>query len=108
MIERPLIDKLYKENILVINKQSDGTFLLTEGCNEHYSVKLTKDELSQLGTELIAMAADTSMDTGTALKMVIKLAKYFVAEGSDTPEEVAKQIEAIEVVSGIQYSNPHY
>ena len=103
-----MIDKLYKENILVIKRESDGTFLLKEGHTGHYSVKLTKDELSQLGTELIAMAADTSMDAGTALKMVIKMAKYFVAEGSDTPEEVAKQIEAIEVVSGISYSNPHY
>jgi hypothetical protein len=39
-----------------IDKNDDGTFTMTEGCDGYYRVELSKDQLIQLGNELIAFA----------------------------------------------------
>lgn len=39
-----------------IDKNDDGTFTVTEGCDGCYCVDLSKEQLIKLGEELIALA----------------------------------------------------
>lgn len=56
MSKQPILDKVFEADVCFINKESDGTFTIIDGCDHYYSLNLNKVELLQLAAELIELA----------------------------------------------------
>jgi ribosomal protein L5 len=48
-----ILDKLGYEQIFNISKEENDIFKIREGCDNYFSVNLTKEEVLQLAQELI-------------------------------------------------------
>ena len=51
-----ILEVIADARVFRILKNSDGSFDLIEGCDNHFSVLFTKEQIVQLGKELIALA----------------------------------------------------
>lgn len=53
-----ILDRLKEDRIFGIDKNDDGTFTLTELCDEYFDTKLTPAELMQLTVEIRQLLND--------------------------------------------------
>ena len=53
-----ILDALSSCNVLDIEKLEDGKYRLWEGCDSYYFIDLTKEEIKDLGQELIKMVTE--------------------------------------------------
>ena len=57
MLEYPTVLAGLSDNrVLKIEREEDGRFRVSEGCDEYFSARLTPEQLAALGRELIEMA----------------------------------------------------
>lgn len=54
--DESVLNYLDSERVLTITRNDDGTFNVTEHCDDFFGVDLTADELRELAAELIALA----------------------------------------------------
>lgn len=57
-----MLDLMDEKQIFFIRKEPDGTFIIEERCDTFYNARLSKDELRQLGQEIIALAESADDD----------------------------------------------
>lgn len=53
----PLLDRLNDGRVFSVERTEDGTFMVGEECDRYFGEKLTAEELSALGREIVAAAA---------------------------------------------------
>ena len=51
-----VMERLKEKRVVEFEAEDDGTFWVTEMCDEYFCEKLTKDELLQLSEELKTLA----------------------------------------------------
>lgn len=51
-----ILKKLYDERILHVAARPEGGLLLTEACDEHFELALTREEVRELAAKLIEMS----------------------------------------------------
>lgn len=57
ILEYPTVLAGLSDNrIIKIDREEDGRFRVTEGCDDYFSARLTPEQLATLGRELIEMA----------------------------------------------------
>ncbi len=52
----PLLRRLDNNRVFDITRNKNGDFIVREQCGMYYAETLTKDELEQLGNEIVALA----------------------------------------------------
>ena len=59
LMEYPTVLAGLSDNrILIIEREEDGRFRVSEGCDEYFSARLTPEQLAALGRELIDVAGN--------------------------------------------------
>lgn len=57
-----VLQALGAKRLFTITEEDDGSFTLTEGCDNHFQVRLTRIQLARLGHEILQLSNVADQD----------------------------------------------